>query len=375
MAGEFQLQLYIGKVAVLPAPALLTDALQSAKVISSARDRTGFQLTFAVSRNSPITTTLLPAGALDPETRIILVALVRGLPQVLVDGVITTQSMNPGTEPGTATLTITGEDLLVLLDMVKERDGHLFLPPDLQVSKILAKEKYFKYGILPGAVPAVIPEIPDLAGQGAVQTDSDLDYIEWLARKAGYTFYLIPNRLPGTSVAYWGPEIRIGVPQPALTVDSGTATNVESLSFTMNGLARTRWTMDITIPFTKLTRSVAVPDLSLLRPPLALRPAPQLKEAPLPSTANKSFAEVSLLGLAATAKEADAVTAEGSLDVLRYGHILRSRELVGVRGAGFAYDGLYYVTSVTHDLQRGQYKQTFSLSRDGLVSLTQQVPT
>ncbi|MGW0522260.1 hypothetical protein [Crossiella sp. NPDC003009] len=375
MAGEFQLQLLIGRVAVGRAPAVLTDALQSAKVISSARGRTGFQLTFAVSRNSPITTTLLPSGLLDPETRIILLALVRGNPQVLVDGVITTQSMSPGTEPGTATLTLTGEDLLVLLSLAKERTGHLHLPPHLQVSKIMAKEKYFKYGMAPGAVPQVIPDIPDLAGQGALQTDSDLNYIEWLAGKVGYTFYLIPNRLPGTSVAYWGPELRIGAPQPALTVDSGTATNVESLSFSMNGLARTRWTMDITIPFTKITRSVAVPELSLLRPPLALRAAPQLREAPLPSTANKNFAEVSLLGLAATAREADAVTGEGTLDVLRYGHILRARELVGVRGAGLAYDGLYYVTSVTHDLQRGQYKQTFSLSRDGLVSLTQQVPT
>jgi hypothetical protein len=44
-----------------------------------------------------------------------------------------------------------------------------------------------------------------------------------------------------------------------------------------------------------------------------------------------------------------------------------------VRGAGLAYDGLYYVRSVTHDIRRGEYKQSFSLSRDGLISLTQQV--
>jgi hypothetical protein len=44
--------------------------------------------------------------------------------------------------------------------------------------------------------------------------------------------------------------------------------------------------------------------------------------------------------------------------------------LVGVRGAGFAYDGFYYVNSVTHTLSRGSYKQSFSLSRDGLISNT-----
>ena len=42
------------------------------------------------------------------------------------------------------------------------------------------------------------------------------------------------------------------------------------------------------------------------------------------------------------------------------GSILRSRMLVGVRGAGLAYDGLYYVDSVTHNIKRGEYKQSFS---------------
>ena len=41
-----------------------------------------------------------------------------------------------------------------------------------------------------------------------------------------------------------------------------------------------------------------------------------------------------------------------------------------MRGAGLAYDGLYYVNSVTHTLKRGEYKQSFTLSRDGLISPT-----
>ena len=45
----------------------------------------------------------------------------------------------------------------------------------------------------------------------------------------------------------------------------------------------------------------------------------------------------------------------------------------GVRGAGLAYDGLYYVNSVTHNIKRGEYKQSFQLSRDGLISNTPRV--
>ncbi|HEU5258827.1 MAG TPA: hypothetical protein VFU28_22720, partial [Vicinamibacterales bacterium] len=72
---------------------------------------------------------------------------------------------------------------------------------------------------------------------------------------------------------------------------------------------------------------------------------------------------------------ADAVTGEGTLDVVRYGGLLKARELVGVRGAGPAFDGLYYVKSVTHKIKRGEYKQNFSLSRNGLVSTVPAVPS
>ena len=52
----------------------------------------------------------------------------------------------------------------------------------------------------------------------------------------------------------------------------------------------------------------------------------------------------------------------------------KARKLVGVRGAGTAFDGLYFVKSVTHTIKRGEYKQSFSLVRNGLVSITPRVP-
>ena len=79
-------------------------------------------------------------------------------------------------------------------------------------------------------------------------------------------------------------------------------------------------------------------------------------------------------GLAEAAKSQDAVIGSGSLDVLRYGRMLKARGLVGVRGVGVAYDGLYYVNSVTSTLKRGEFKQSFELTRNGLVSITPRVP-
>jgi hypothetical protein len=73
-------------------------------------------------------------------------------------------------------------------------------------------------------------------------------------------------------------------------------------------------------------------------------------------------------------RSSDAVSATGALNVTRYGRLLKSRRVVGVRGAGPAFDGLYYVSSVTHTLKRGEFKQKFSLVRNGLVSITPRVP-
>ena len=66
------------------------------------------------------------------------------------------------------------------------------------------------------------------------------------------------------------------------------------------------------------------------------------------------------------------VTATGTLDALRYGRILKPRGLVGVRGAGEHYDGTYYVKTVTHkiDVRKGEYKQAFTLTREGVGTTT-----
>ena len=45
--------------------------------------------------------------------------------------------------------------------------------------------------------------------------------------------------------------------------------------------------------------------------------------------------------------------------------MLQPRGLVGVRGAGFSYDGLWYVKRVTHNIRKEEYKQSFTLAREG----------
>ena len=119
---------------------------------------------------------------------------------------------------------------------------------------------------------------------------------------------------------------------------------------------------------------IAIPDVTPLNPPLGVVPPLPPKITFLNDTANLSPLAAAMRGIAYAARHSDAVFGTGSLDVARYGGVLRSRQLVGVRGAGEAFDGLHYVTSVTSTLRRGEFTQSFSLARNGLLSTVPAVP-
>lgn len=367
------MMLLIGPLLPLPAPQPVMDALTSAQVTTTAGQADGFQLTFALSDKSMLNRVLLPVGYFDPGIRVILLVVLGGLPTVLMDGIITRQDVAPSDTPGASTLTITGEDLSVLMGMDVKYVCYPGLPAEGVVAAILAQ--YALYGIIPAPVPPVLLDVPDPIEQIPIQSGTDLNHLRILAQQAGYVFFIQPGPLPGASIAYWGPEVRVGVPQPALNVNMDAETNVESLSFSYDGLARRQFTITIQEPITGLIIPIPVPDISILRPPLAARPAVTLRHVPLPDTANLNPVRAALMGLGQEISDSDAVTGQGTLDVLRYGNILKARQLVSVRGAGLTYDGFYYVTSVTHTIKRGEYKQNFQLARDGVVSLSPVVPT
>jgi hypothetical protein len=368
------LTLLIGTGVPRPAPAEVVESLESCE-ITSAADRSGFQLKFRIGPRSSLQTTLLPAGYFDPiVTRVIVIATVRGLPQVLCDGVITKQDVAQSNTPGQSTLTVTGEDLSLLMDLVEMPFMRFPAQPVIaRVYAILAK--YAAFGIVPIAIPPIIPALSNPLEAIPSQTGTDRAYIKKMASDVGYVFYVEPGPLPGSNIAYFGPDVRVPFPQPALSVNMGGHSNVESLSFTLNGMAKKIVVMTVMDPVSRrVPVPVPVPNFNILRPPLGARPtAPAKVEFPTDATGlapDVALSRALALSFAAT----DAISGSGSLDVLRYGHVLRSRMMVGVRGAGLAYDGLYYVNSVTHSLQRGQFKQNFSLSRDGLISNTPVVP-
>jgi hypothetical protein len=360
----------IGPLAApLPAPLPVTEALQRVEV-TSGKDRSGFQITFGMGKASPLQLALLPLGFFDPMiTRVIVIATFRGIPNVLIDGVVTRQEMQPGNQPGQSTLTITGEDLSVLMDIVQVRVPYPAMTDGARVALILAK--YAAFGIVPVVIPPLVMSVDSPTTRFDTQDGTDREYVKSLAAQNGYVFFVEPGPLPLQSIAYFGPDVRIPVPQPALSVNLDAATNVDSLSFSLDGLAKKLVVMFTFDPATKkIPLPIPVPDINPLHPPLGLRPKPPARVIFAEETTHFNPTELAKRAFGYMMQSADAISGSGSVDVARYGHILRARMLVGVRGAGLAYDGMYYVDSVTHSIKRGEYKQNFQLSRDGLITAT-----
>src|SRR5438309_599784 len=181
--------------------------------------------------------------------------------------------------------------------------------------------------MIPLVVPSLFTDVPIPVERLPIHKGTDLEYVKQLADDVGYVFYVDPGPVPGTNTAYWGPEIKVGVPQPALNYDMDTQTNVESLSFNFNGANTTLPIVFIQNSLTKIPIPIPIPKLNPLQPPLGAIPAPITNITMLKDTAKLSPMAAIGKGLAVASRSADAVSGNGSLDVVRYGRLLKARQL------------------------------------------------
>ena len=378
MSNAVHLSLLIGPIIPLPVPAMLIDALEEVTVTSASEGASGFQLHFKVNSKSELNTLFLIAVGNNtspgtPPLRVVLIVTLGGRPQPLFDGVLTNVEVQAGQNRQPGSITITGEDLTKVMDLI-DFSGMPYpaMPIEARVALICAK--YAAFGIIPLPIPSFFTDVPIPIERIPAQQGTDLAYIRQLAEEVGHVFYIEPGEVPLTNIAYFGPEIKVGPPQPALNIDMDAHTNVESLNFSFDPTKGVLPVVFIQNQMTRVPIPIPIPNLNPLQPPLGVLSTPLANIKMMKDTAKMNPMQAISAGLAEAKKSQDAVTASGSLDVLRYGRILRPRKLVGVRGAGVAYDGLYYVSSVTSTLARGKFTQSFNLSRNGLISITPTVP-
>ncbi|MEH2372461.1 hypothetical protein [Nostoc sp.] len=371
---DIRIKLMIGRPLVpKPAPYEVVDALIDLEVTQQDRDRSAFQMTFSLSKELKNSSDywLLREGILDPPNRIIIQVIVnvkvgvnRSIQQpILIDGIITNHQIIPSNKPGDSKLIVTGEDISVMLDLEDKNVTYLNLSDSKIVTQLL--KSYSKYG-LKIDVQDTSYFVPSKEEQITSQQSTDLQFIQKLALRNSFIFEIKPDKTPGRNIAYWGEEKHKVTPyQPALSMNMGAFTNVDSsITFNFNALEAIQPQASITDEKSGASISIQVPKSP--GQALASKPAKALRTEVLRCTnkLEKILAEKETESFASRSRE-NAVTASGEVDTVRYGYVLQVRQLVGVRGVGKSYGGYYYVKQVTHRIKRGEYKQSFTLIREG----------
>jgi hypothetical protein len=365
------LTLLTGPTVAVPAPPMLLDALDRVEVTTSDAGRSGFQLVFTVGRSGTADRAdfpLLRQQLLQAFHRVVLVVTFGGLPRVLMDGVITHRELTPGAAPATGTLTVTGEDVSLMMDLEEKAVEHPAQSEAITATFIISR--YPALGLIPEVTTPSVVDQPLVTQRTPVQRGTDLAHLNAMAHRFGFVCYVVPGPAVLTNTVHWGPPVRRDAPQRALSVDMGAETNVRQISFRsapltpikVRGTAQDRDT----------GRSVEVRSTGSLRPPLTTLPDWQVNEPNVRTVlfhgSGLSTAQARSRAQGAAEASTDSLTATGTLDALRYGELLTARGIVGLRGAGFLHDGLYYVKQVTHRIRRGEYTQQFTLTREGLGS-------
>lgn len=374
-----RLNLLIGPTVPVPAPAILMENLESAEITHKDGEQSGFQITFRVGKSPRLALdlALLEIPLLKPGMRLILTLFCGPLPKVLMDGFITRAEYKPGNgSAGPGKLVLTGKDISFAMEREEKNAEHPAQPDNVVALKIIGS--YARYGLIPIVIPPATLDVPIPTDRTPVQTKSDLEHLQKMAANyQGWVFHVTPGPVPGTNKAYWGPNLRVGIPQAALSVDMGSDTNIDTINFENEAAEATQVRGSVQDRSTGL--KLPVFSLPLLRVPLALSPA--LADFGVVRTeAYRALAGRSVLQALAEAqakseqKSADVVKGTGELDTARYGSVLEARGLVGVRGVGLRYDGLYYVKSVTHKISRNSHKQSFEIVREGTLSTVPAVP-
>ncbi len=366
-----RLALKMGKPGSEPklVPKEVITALTNVEITDNAVERDVFQMTFSLGKNQPRDYSLLRTGLFQPRTRVAIVLQIGASVEPLISGVITHFQLNPSNEAGMSSFTVTGDGIDLMLDL-EERNDKFERHSDTTIVQQLV-DKYAKFGlILNVAAEAQKLQPPDGNRLIPRQYATDLEYIQQMAERNGFVFYADP--LPSGKVnVYWGPENRKGSAQPALTMNMGSATNVTRLNFTQ----------DTRVPLTAQGDRLPVDGKN--KTDESISPPTEFDVEDL--AAEKAFVDrvVLMRDIAKYPTERarqrstelmkarfGAVSANGEVDTVRYGHILRAGLLVGVRGAGALYNGDYYVSKVTHTIEYSKstqrYTQSFELKRESL---------
>lgn len=277
----------------------------------------------------------------------------------LISGYITHVKPSFSPDITQCTLEIWGMDGSVLMD----REEKLKDWPNKKDSDIAA-EIFSQYGFTSETEDTAV--IHDEAISTTIQRETDIQFLRRLALRNGFECYV-----EGTTGYFRPPQID-APPQPVLAVHFGDETNVQQFSLEVNALTPT------TVAMFQVDR--ATKEVLDVTTETSQQPALGETDASGLLTAGMNPGVVVVGRVVATGQpEMTAlcqglydqgswfITGEGEVAANDYGHVLKARQTVTIKGIGETYSGVYYVTHVTHSFTPEGYTQSFRVKRNGLL--------
>jgi phage protein D len=287
------------------------------------------------------------------------------------DGYVTSVDFDVGSEPGNAQIEVAGMDTSVLMSLEEK----IATWKDMSDSDIV-QQIVSGYGV--GVRADATPTVHQETDTTIVQRGSDFQFVRDLAARNGLEFYFESDPDSGTVTAHFRAPQLDGTPQPDLAIQFGDQSNLRSFTARLTGqrpLAVKIEQIDVpqdsvntaqasSMQLTKLGVSDAN---ALVGGPLNGLVSPKDMQAQMlvlgPPTSNAT--EMQTVAQAVRDEASWFITAQGEINSDAYQTVLRPHRLVLVKGAGKAYSGKYYVTSVVHELHGdGTYTQSFEARRN-----------
>lgn len=352
------------QLGLAPMPVPLMQALREIEVETAVGRASIFRLHFDLSRNIYGDFDALALGIFRPNTPVtIRISLGLAVPQTIVNGYVQNSRMGVRNEPGASTLEVVGSDALGTLMGLIERPFTWPNAPDSEVAAAI----FANYGILPDVMPT--PPLRTAADTTTTTRATDAAILDDLASAHSYELYIQPDPLVGRDIGHFHRRPTGMPPQAVLSIDFGRQTNLASFDVANDMLRPTSVAMVASDPQTRapipITAAFAT-DLPMGREPTLNRIVPPPVERPVGSLCAASPAEAQARAFARTVETSHSVTANGSIDGLKFNRVLLAGQPVAVRGAGQENSGIYYVDQVTHRISRDDYAQSFSCSRNAL---------
>lgn len=366
-----RMNLMIGPSPVaLPMPIEALEAIDELEVKLSDTEPSGFRLVLHAGRNGPLDFLETPFVA-DPRfsvgARVIVTMFFDIKPTVIFDGLVSERHVSPGDGANQGKLTLLGRDLSFEMDKEVKRKEHPAMD-ETAIATIIAGS-YAQFGMVPMVLPPKMIDPPIPIDRTPQQRCSDWAYLNHMARRHGYETYIDPGPVPAVNTLYWGPTPRPGVPQPAITINSGPASDAYDvdISHTAEQLTIVQGEVIDRQTGAKMPVIALMPSNEPLGAlPDGLTRMGQTRIVPV-DTSGLSFTQAMAKAQAIVDQSARGVVrVTGNVNSVRYNRALKARDRVHLRGAGTSFNGEYKVSEVRHRIRPGSYEQGFVLTRGEL---------